>query len=1021
MRIASTLYRSATAALGLVLILAGAAPLAAQTTQNPFLVLHNSLQFAHQAGTTAPPPQTIRVYSAPPSIPFTATVTTTTGGGWLTVNNGLTYTGNTGTAGQTDLVVAVSPSLPVGTYNGTIAVSSGSTTVNVLVSLTVSTNPVVRLEPSSLVNTPLEARRSTPINIAVNSSGAPTQFSAEVISTTPQTGWLAILPNIGNTGTAATLVVNAANIPEGTTLATAMVRFSTSGGAVTMPISITLTPGAQLQASPTTVTFPYQVGFTAPSPRMVNVTSTTQTQLGYTASITTNSPWLTLSNTSQTNPGTLTVNGTTPGQLWLIPNIAAAQQTAGTQEATVRIESATGSVQNITARLVVSTQPQLTISQDAAAFMYTLGGITPSAQTITVGSTSFPQAITVTPTYTTGGTWFTVAPTTGTTPQNISIAIDSARLAQLTAGTYTGSVRVQSSTSEQVIPVSLTVSGSALISVEPLNPDPFTWQPGQPTPPERTLIVRSTDATNQPFTVAVEYGTGASGWLLLSSTSGSTGTTGTVLRMNVNTTAVSTPGTYDATIVITPTGVPSAPQVRIPIRYILSGSAQVTASIARIEATQIGSAVPANQTITLSSATPGLTFIAQGSQPWIKVNPTSGSIPGSVQVSFDSATLTPGDYSGNVTISVGGAQTLTIPVALRVQSSATLQVTSTTLGFAAMQGAPAPAEQTINLTSTGVPINFTATATSTVGTTNWLRVTPTSGTTPAMLRVSVDPTGLAPGSYSGVVTVNSSNASNPTTTINVTLTVSAQATPAVRALVNAASGLARGVSPGMIATIFGTSMAPSTQTFGTISNGVVNTSLADVQVLFDNVPAPVLYAGPGGGQDQINVIVPYGVGGRQNTSVVVSYRGVRSAPISFQVNEALPGIFTIPSGGAGNGAILNQNYSVNSPTNPARRGEVIQIYATGEGSVVPAVADGRVIPAVLSELRRPVLPVQVRLGDQTLTPEYAGSAAGLVSGAFQVNLRIPENLVLTAPQSLPITIVVGGVSSQAGVTVAVAP
>ena len=216
-------------------------------------------------------------------------------------------------------------------------------------------------------------------------------------------------------------------------------------------------------------------------------------------------------------------------------------------------------------------------------------------------------------------------------------------------------------------------------------------------------------------------------------------------------------------------------------------------------------------------------------------------------------------------------------------------------------------------------------------------------------------------------------------------------------------------------------MAPSTQTAGTITNGVVGTTVSEVQVLFDNVPAPILYAGPGGGQDQINVIVPYGVGGRASTSVVVSYRGVRSAPVTYNVSESLPGIFTIPSGGAGNGAILNQNFSVNSQTNPARRGEIIAIYATGEGAVTPAVADGRVIPAVVAELRSPLLPVQVRLGDQVLNAEYAGSAPGLVSGAFQVNVRIPENLAISAPTNLPISIVVGNQASQAGVTVAVAP
>jgi uncharacterized protein (TIGR03437 family) len=683
-------------------------------------------------------------------------------------------------------------------------------------------------------------------------------------------------------------------------------------------------------------------------------------------------------------------------------------------------------VQNVTARLQMSTQPQLTLTQDAAAFMYTLGGTVPNAQTVTVGTTSFPQQITVTPSYASGGTWFTVTPTFGTTPQQITITIDPARLAQLTAGTYTGSVRVQSTSSDITIPVSLTISGSALISVEPLTIEPFTWQAGQAPPPERTIIIRSTDATNQPFSLNVEYGTGASGWLLLSPQgSGSTGTTGTVLRLAVNTTAISTPGTYEATVVIQPTGVQSAPAVRIPVRFTISGSAQVTATPASITATQNGTTVPAAQTITLTSQTPGLTFIAQGNQPWIRVTPTSGSVTSqgtAVTVNFESANLAPGEYTGNVTINVSGVQVITIPVALRVQTGATLQVSPTTLTFAATQGAAAPAAQTLNLTSSSAAvINFTATATSTVGNTSWLRVEPASGTTPGSLRVSVDPAGLAAGTYNGVITINSTNASNPSVTVNVTMTVSAPALPQIRALLNSASGLARGVSPGMIATLFGSNMAPSTQTFPTITNNMVPTTLADVQVLFDNVPAPILYAGPGGGQDQVNLIVPYGVGGRQSASVVVSYRGVRSNPITYSVTESSPGIFTVPSGGSGQGAVLNENNTVNAAANPARRGQVIQIYATGEGLVVPAVTEGQVIQPVAAELRRPILPVQVRLGDMVLNPEYAGSAPGLVSGALQVNVRIPENFPVTATQNVPVTIQVGSVASQAGVTVAVAP
>src|SRR4051794_25964370 len=85
LRIASSLYRNTFMAVGLVL-LAGASQLAGQTVQNPGIVVYGAgaspVEFAHQMGATStPPPQTVRVYSAPANVQFTATAQTLTGGG----------------------------------------------------------------------------------------------------------------------------------------------------------------------------------------------------------------------------------------------------------------------------------------------------------------------------------------------------------------------------------------------------------------------------------------------------------------------------------------------------------------------------------------------------------------------------------------------------------------------------------------------------------------------------------------------------------------------------------------------------------------------------------------------------------------------------------------------------------------------------------------------------------------------------------------------------------------------------
>ncbi|MEJ7606282.1 MAG: hypothetical protein WKF37_08435 [Bryobacteraceae bacterium] len=223
-------------------------------------------------------------------------------------------------------------------------------------------------------------------------------------------------------------------------------------------------------------------------------------------------------------------------------------------------------------------------------------------------------------------------------------------------------------------------------------------------------------------------------------------------------------------------------------------------------------------------------------------------------------------------------------------------------------------------------------------------------------------------------------------------------------------------------TIKGRNLAPTTALTTRVTNGVVDTTLGEVRVLFDGIPAPLLYVGPSGDRvgDQINLVVPYGIFGRLSSRIVVEYRGVRSEFAEYRVVDTQPGIFTITQTGTGQGAVLNQDNSINSITNPAARGSVISVYATGEGVLTPAGQDGRVI----TDLRRPQAQVSARINGQAIPQDhiqYAGSVPGLVSGLLQVNIRIPEGFPVTAAASVPLEIQIGTQTSQNGVTVAIRP
>jgi hypothetical protein len=145
--------------------------------------------------------------------------------------------------------------------------------------------------------------------------------------------------------------------------------------------------------------------------------------------------------------------------------------------------------------------------------------------------------------------------------------------------------------------------------------------------------------------------------------------------------------------------------------------------------------------------------------------------------------------------------------------------------------------------------------------------------------------------------------------VPVTLTVVAVPKPVVNAIANAGSYSTGAVSPGENIVIFGAGIGPADLVKGAINGGVFATTAGNTRVLFDGVPAPVLYAS----DKQTSVMVPYGISGRTTTSVQVEYLGVQSVAIGYNVALAAPGIYTLNQAGNGPGATLNQDgFTVNA-------------------------------------------------------------------------------------------------------------
>jgi uncharacterized protein (TIGR03437 family) len=246
--------------------------------------------------------------------------------------------------------------------------------------------------------------------------------------------------------------------------------------------------------------------------------------------------------------------------------------------------------------------------------------------------------------------------------------------------------------------------------------------------------------------------------------------------------------------------------------------------------------------------------------------------------------------------------------------------------------------------------------------------------------------------------------------------VSAAAAPAATVIENAASFIAGPISAGEIVSIFGSNLGPSTPASFTVnSSGGVNSTLAGVQVTFNNTPGTPIYVSA----TQINVIVPWEINGQQSASMVISYNGVQSAAVPLTVQSQSPGLFTTTMQGSGQLAATNQNGTANGSSTPAAEGSVIALYGTGGGQTSPPGATGSVtpIPTSASGLLKIPGTVTATIGGQPATVQFAGEAPGLVTGVFQVNVQIPSGI---GTGTWPVTLSINGVPiSNTTATIAV--
>jgi uncharacterized protein (TIGR03437 family) len=383
------------------------------------------------------------------------------------------------------------------------------------------------------------------------------------------------------------------------------------------------------------------------------------------------------------------------------------------------------------------------------------------------------------------------------------------------------------------------------------------------------------------------------------------------------------------------------------------------------------------------TAPSGCSWSAASNVPWISL--TSGaSGNGAGDVSYTVLPNSGTDYRvGSITIqrrtfAMMQAGTTTVSYPLARPGS---------LSFTATAGGVAPARQNLKLTATAWPLQLALQPGQ-----PWISLSSTTASTPAAVSVGVVTTGLAAGHYDGWIVAISGSLSWE---LDVTLDVLEPPGPyfVSAGIVNAASYVP-GLIPGSLATLFGKRLSGIS---GIASAGGA-TTYSGVTVTVGGVRAPLLNLVNLNGQEQISFQTPFELPAGVTTVELQNGNSRFSLP-GVPVSAIGPGLFELSLNGRRQGAVVHQDGSLVTPANPARRGEVVSLYFTGGGPLIPPVPTGALGPVPPPIAASDVL---VGVGGSICRVLFAGYAPQAL-GLYQVNFEIADNIPSGPAQSLQLS------------------
>ena len=335
-----------------------------------------------------------------------------------------TYTERVNVSPTSDMEFVAEDALPLRGDTPAARVSTGANTpwtmATVVFNTGVSAPPALATSPASLSfsGTAGGASPAAKTISVSNAGGGSLNWTAS-----DSASWLSVSPASGTNAGTITVTPSITGLAAGTYTTDVIVAAAgATGSPKTIPVTLTVDPPTPpaLSVSPASLSFAATAGGSSPAAKTLAVSNTGGGSMDWTASE--SASWLSLSPTSGTNAGTVTVT----------PSITGLAAGTYTEDITLAAAGATGSPKTVTVTLTLDppTPPALSASPAALSFSATQGGASPTAKTLSISNTGSGS---MDWTASEGASWLGLRPRAG--PRGHGTVAPS--ITGLTAGAYT--------------------------------------------------------------------------------------------------------------------------------------------------------------------------------------------------------------------------------------------------------------------------------------------------------------------------------------------------------------------------------------------------------------------------------------------------------------------------------------------------------------------------------------------------------------------------------------------------------